>query len=241
MDDRIQIGDKLELKKIEKRLYANEEERIYVSQVLDESNAGNLLVSMPIRGGSIVPLSVSQQFIATFYTKNGLLSCRAVATGRYKKGSLFLLEIELTSDLEKIQRREFYRLDCRMELQYRLIGEEERTFIEEGKAYNPDELEIEWKKGIMLDLSGGGMRFVSPSKETVGELMEIRFDMTTDETSEVLYVMAKILLSVQNENNNRIFEQRVQYFQMDQSTREQIIHYIFQIQRKNRMKESGLE
>ena len=71
--------------------------------------------------------------------------------------------------------------------------------------------------------------------------MEIRFDMTTDETSEVLYVMAKILLSVQNENNNRIFEQRVQYFQMDQSTREQIIHYIFQIQRKNRMKELGLE
>ena len=39
MDDRIQIGDKLELKKIEKRLYANEEEKIYVSQVLDDAGS----------------------------------------------------------------------------------------------------------------------------------------------------------------------------------------------------------
>lgn len=241
MDERIQVGDKLELKKIEKRLYADAEDKIYVSQVLDESDGGNLLVSMPIQGGHVIPLGMDQEFVATFYTKAGLLSCKVIVTGRYKKGSLFLLEIRLKGVLEKIQRREFYRLDCRMEMQYRLVDDEEQKYIEDGQAYNPDELEIEWKKGIMLDLSGGGIRFVSPSKEEKGALMEIRFDMELDGTSEVVYALASVLLSVQNANNNQIYEQRVQFYRMDQALQERIIHYIFQTQRRNRMKELGLE
>lgn len=241
MDERIQVGDKLELKKIEKRLYADTEDKIYVSQVLDESENGKILVSMPIQSGHVIPLGMDQEFIATFYTKTGLLSSKVVVTGRYKKGSLFLLEIKLLNALEKIQRREFYRLDCRIDLQYRLVDAVEQQYIEEGKAYNPDELEIEWKKGIMLDLSGGGIRFVSPSKEEKGALMEIRFDMELDGISEVVYTLANVLLSVQNANNNQIYEQRVQFYRMDQALQERIIHYIFQTQRRNRTKELGLE
>lgn len=241
MDERIQIGDKLELKKIEKRLYAGTDDKIYISQVLDEADNGNLLVSMPIQSGHVVPLGMDQEFTATFYTRTGLLSCKVIVTGRYKKESLFLLEIRLQNSLEKIQRREFYRLDCRIELQYRLVDAVEQKYIEEGQAYNPDELEIEWKKGIMLDLSGGGIRFVSPYKEEKDSLMEIRFDMDSAEGAEVVYTLANVLLSVQNANNNQIYEQRVQFYRMDQALQERIIHYIFETQRKNRMKELGLE
>ncbi|MBO5468402.1 MAG: flagellar brake domain-containing protein [Lachnospiraceae bacterium] len=241
MDERIQVGDKLELKKIQKRLYVDTEDKIYVSQVLDESENDKILVSMPIQSGHVIPLGIDQEFIATFYTKTGLLSSKVVVTGRYKKGSLFLLEIKLLNDLEKIQRREFYRLDCRIDLQYRLVDAVEQQYIEEGKAYNPDELEIEWKRGVMLDLSGGGIRFVSPSKEEKGALMEIRFDMELDGISEVVYTLANVLFSIQNENNNQIYEQRVQFYRMDQALQERIIHYIFQTQRRNRTKELGLE
>ena len=151
------------------------------------------------------------------------------------------MEIRLQGALEKIQRREFFRLECRLEMQYRLVDAEEQKYIEAGQAYNPDELGIEWKKGIMLDLSGGGVRFVSSSKEENGALMEIRFDMELDGVSEVVYALASVLLSVRNVNNNQIYEQRVQFYRMDQALQERIIHYIFQTQRKNRMKELGLE
>ncbi len=243
MDERIQIGDKLELKKIEKRLYVNAEEKpkVYVSQVLDEMVNGRMLVSMPIQGGTIVPLGVNQEFEATIYTKSGLLACKVVVTGRYKKGQLFLLEIENRSPLEKIQRREYYRLERRIPIQYRVLGEVEQRYIEEGKAYNSDEMEIEWKNGITLDISGGGMRFVSPSKEQVGNLIELKFDLETEENSEVIFTLANLLLSVQNQNNNRIYEQRVQFYRMDRAMRERIIRFIFEIQRKNRMKEMGME
>ena len=71
--------------------------------------------------------------------------------------------------------------------------------------------------------------------------MEIRFDMELDGVSEVVYALASVLLSVRNVNNNQIYEQRVQFYRMDQALQERIIHYIFQTQRKNRMKELGLE
>ena len=85
------------------------------------------------------------------------------------------------------------------------------------------------------------MRFVSPSKEQVGNLIELKFDLETEENSEVIFTLANLLLSVQNQNNNRIYEQRVQFYRMDRAMRERIIRFIFEIQRKNRMKEMGME
>ena len=243
MDNRIAIGDKLDMKKIENRISANPDrkEKIYFSQVLDELDNGNMLVAMPIQEGKVIPLSVGEEFMVTFYTKSGLLSCQIVVTGRYKKGTLFLLEIEQKTILEKVQRREYFRLACRIPVEYRIVGDEEREYIEEGNAYNTDEVDNQWKNGIMLDLSGGGMRFVSAFREEKGVLIQVRFDMTIMEESEVVYAYASLLRSEQNPNNTSIYDQRIEFFKMDQGLRERIIRFIFQTQRKNRSKDMGME
>ncbi|MGN0155211.1 MAG: flagellar brake protein [Lachnospiraceae bacterium] len=243
MDNRIAIGDKLDMKKIENRISVNPDraERIYFSQVLDELDNGNMLVAMPIQEGKVIPLSVGEEFMVTFYTKSGLLSCQIVISGRYKKGTLFLLEIEQKTVLEKIQRREYFRLSCRIPVEYRIIGNEERKYVEEGNAYNTDGLEIEWKNGIMLDLSGGGMRFVSAFREEKGALVQVRFDITLMDEAEVVYAYAFLLRSEQNPNNTAIYDQRIEFFRMDQGLRERIIRFIFETQRKNRSKDMGME
>lgn len=240
MDERIQIGDKLDLKKSEESLYKDSKPKIYVSQVLDEMENGNMLVSMPIQGGNVIPLAKGEKFTATFYTKAGLLACDVVVTGRYKKDSLFLLEMSCLSGLEKIQRREYFRLECKQEVQYRIIDEEERQYIEEGKAYSPDELNLEWKKGVILDISGGGLRFVSASKEEKETMIEARFEIELEGSMEVVYALGMLLRSAQSQNNHRIYEQRVQFYRMDDAMRERIIRYIFQTQRENHMKGKGL-
>lgn len=122
MNNKIGIGDKLELEKIDTGLLEASRKGpvIYVSQVLDEAPEGDLYVSMPIQGGKVIPLNVGEEFYATFYTKSGMLRCQVQVTGRYKKEALYLLKLAFMTELEKVQRREYYRLSCHLPLMYRI-------------------------------------------------------------------------------------------------------------------------
>lgn len=243
MDSKIAIGDKLELEKIETHLSANHGNgpQVYVSQVLDEGEFDSVCVAMPIHEGKMIPLNVGQEFMATFYTKSGLLRCRVEVTGRYKKGTLFLLDITPKTALKKMQRREYFRYECRTQIDYRIVGDEEKQLMDSGNAYNTDEWRLEWKKAVMLDLSGGGIRFVSDGKAENDSLLQVRFDITLGEDVEVVYLFAKILRIERNQNNSTLYNYHIKFWRMDHGMREKIIRYIFEQQRKNRSKQLGNE
>ncbi len=241
MDKKINIGDKLDLEKIDKRLSVDPDKKPeqYFSQVLDEGNNGALLVSMPIQEGKLIPLSVGQEFNATFYTNFGLLQCRVVVSARYKKGTLYFMEIEMLSALKKVQRREYFRFPCRIPLEYRTM--EEKEVMEPGDAHEIEEELLSWKKGVMLDLSGGGIRFVSSFPEEKGSLVQTRFDIVSGEETDIIYTLAHVLRSEKNPNNNKLYDIRIEYWRMAHSTREKIIRYIFEEQRKKRSKQLGYD
>ncbi|MDD6072065.1 MAG: flagellar brake domain-containing protein [Clostridiales bacterium] len=241
MDSRITIGDKIDLEKIETRLSADPDKRptVYVSQVLDDSQSGELLAAMPIQEGKVVPLAVGQHFYATFYAKSALLRCEVEVTGRYKKGSLFMVELTQLGILEKVQRREYFRLECNMPMEYRLISENERKLIESGTLYDEEEMNPQWKKGIILDISGGGIRFVSGFHEKKDELMQIQFEMPVGEEEEIFCLYATLLRSEKNQNNSSIYDQRVMFWKLDNALREKLIRSIFNVQRRKRSKLSG--
>lgn len=243
MDKRITIGDKLDLKKIEKRLSVDPDRvvPVYISQVLDEAENGDVLVAMPVSEGKVIPLSVGDEYDTTFYSKSGLLNCKMVVSGRYKKDYLFLLSLQQLSELKKVQRREYFRLSCRNPLKYRILDEVERSEIEKGHPYEKELKEEDWKNGVMLDLSGGGIRFVSAFAEQKDSMIQVRFEFIVDVDPVVVYAYAHLLRSERSENNPSIYDQRIKFFRMDRNMRETIIKYIFDTQRKLRLKESGME
>lgn len=240
-DERINIGDKLDIEVIDTRLSADPDKKpsMYTSQVLDEGEYNSLFVAMPIKEGKLVPLSVDQELNVTFFTKSALLQCKAIVTGRFKKGTIFLMQIELLSALKKVQRREYFRFPCRIPIEYRIIEGVEKTVVEPGDAYNIDEWQMDWKKGVMLDLSGGGVRFVTTTLEKTEALVQVRFDIVIDDKPDVIYSFAHLLRSERNPNNKSLFDTRIEFWRMDQGTREKIIRYIFEEQRRNRSKQLG--
>ena len=205
MDKRIVVGDKLDLEKIETNIFADPDKVpvVYSSQVLDVTEDGNLIVAMPMLERRIIPIEIGQEFIATFYSRTGLLRCQVNVTERGKRGTLYYIEIEQISDVEKMQRREFFRLGCNMPLEYRVISNEERRMIETGTAYHLNEQAQEWKQGVILDLSGGGIRFVSPYHEETDAFVQVRFNIELNQNREVIYLFSTVLRSEQNKNNSQ--------------------------------------
>jgi c-di-GMP-binding flagellar brake protein YcgR len=113
--------------------------------------------------------------------------------------------------------------------------------VEVGKKSTVAIDECEWKDGIMIDLSGGGIRFVSGTREEIMSLIQVRFEIIEDGLIEAIYAYAKVLRSERTPNKSNVFDQRVEFFGMKRGMRERIIKYIFDTQRKSRVKESGME
>ena len=241
MDSRITIGDKIDLEKIETRLSVDPDKRppVYISQVMDDSENGQVLAAMPIQEGRVIPLSVGQKFHATFYAKNGLFRCEVEVTARYKRGTLFLMELTQNTVFKKVQRREYFRLECNIPMEYRLISEEEKLLIETGTFYDETDMILEWRNGVALDLSGGGIRFVSDFREERDAFMQLRFEMPVGGEPEIFCLFATLLSIGKNRNNNTISDHRVMFWRLNRSLREKVIRSIFEMQRRSRSKATG--
>lgn len=241
MDSRITIGDKLELKKIETESQENPSRKapIYISQVLDESQNGEYLVSMPLSEGKVIPLGVGQEFNAIFYSKKGLLQCQVEVTDRFRQEELFLMKLTPKTILEKIQRREYFRLPCHQPLKYHVLSDTEQKQLEEQQECDIDEVTAEWRRATMLDLSGGGIWVVSSMQEKRNSIVQVSFEITINNKKERIYAFAILLRSERNQNSQTEYDHHLMFWNMEQKIREKIIRFIFDEQRKNRAK--GIE
>ena len=138
----IQPGDKVDisfLQQVERRNADMEQElpKVYKSQVLDVKENGNLEISMPSENGRLVllPLSIRLEFV--FFSRGGMYRAIGQIKERFKSANVYMLEIELKSQLTKYQRREFFRYPCVIGMTFYKVTKEE-TQIGSGEAYDSD-------------------------------------------------------------------------------------------------------
>ena len=162
----IQPGDKVDISFVQNVERAKKDQsmpKIYKSQVLDLKENGNLEISMPVERGKLVllPLGIRMEFI--FFSKGTLYRAVGQVRERYKRENVYMLEIELKSQISKYQRREFFRFPCIMDMNYYTIEEQEAA-LKTGEALFIELQEAEGKSrdreyaGRIVDLSGGGIQ-----------------------------------------------------------------------------------
>ncbi|MCI9669810.1 MAG: flagellar brake protein [Oscillospiraceae bacterium] len=117
----IKPGDKVEIRIIQhveqgKRL--GENPPAYYSMVEDVQENGLIEMLAPTRAGKAesIPGGLRLEFV--FYTRRGLYRCVARVKDRYVREHLSLMLVEPKSPMEKFQRREYYRFECVMDMQY---------------------------------------------------------------------------------------------------------------------------
>lgn len=244
----VNVGDKIDIRILQQ---VNQEKetgvmtKAYKSSVQDIKPNGLFEIGMPMYGGKMVLLSTGIRYEIIFYTRNGLYRCTAQVKERYKTDSLYMLLIEPKSPLEKFQRREYFRFECAMDMEYAMITEEEAKIedIEELKQHHKEQFpEDEMQKGIAVDLSGGGIRFVGEKEGQKGEFLLISIFLRCIDVNHQLEVAGRVLSCKVldkvsgNKRGPKKYEYRVQFLTREQRKREIIIKYIFEQERKNRQK-----
>lgn len=233
-------GNRMEIQVVDRIKNADEGERrkVYQTQVYDVLSEDRLEIMMPIEKSKLVLLPVNVEYDLYFYTSAGLYQCFARVIDRYKADSKYLLLMELTSNLRKFQRREYYRLSCALDMDSRLLEKEEIQAIEKKGNFLVPGLPL--KRSIIVDISGGGIRFVGDYAYEMDSMICCKYHLVIDGQDKEYVLAAKVISVKEHEEKRGLYEHRAQYINIDTLEREEIIRFIFEEERKNRKREKGL-
>lgn len=184
--------------------------------VIQDVNDESFFISIPMEKGEYIKFNNGSTLLIHNYIKDGncLHKFTCKVKGRAKSGLTPLYELSLPEKVERIQRREFVRINVVAPIEYKIEKNEDNKFL----------------KGILLDISGGGLRFATDNKINVGEVIELKLrDINTED---------EILIKGQcvrgNKESNGQYICVVRYYEISNKIREKIIESIFTLMRKQR-------
>lgn len=238
----IEVGSKLDLISMTRSKEISDT-KVYKSQIMDMTDERHFQIAMPVEGYKVLLLPVGGKYEATIYAGKNIYMCQIKIMARYKEDNQYVMDVEAISSPKRFQRRAYYRLEYTRDFEFHLPEEEEKEETIDGLGELEDwndieESSVSYAKGILLDLSGGGCRFVSREPVEAGErlILKIPLEMEEEEDVKILTVVGKTLSSQAMENRAKGYEQRVEFVDIENVQREEIIKFIFQQERKNRKK-----
>lgn len=254
LSDTVRLGDKI-------KIFFNdgeenrEKKASYNSRIVEIMDSNRIKASMPIINGKYVVLDSLKPYNIEFITKKGMYGCQARIVRRFKEKMKFFVVFEMMSELEKLQRREFYRLECVFDIKFRrsLDGNIYEKNDEEDKKITTEIVEndqevklvyekkkVPWHAAIVTNISGGGVRFNSREFLRKGENVLLKMHLKFDDSEGDYEIPAKVIHSSEVPERQNIFEARVQFTNIATKDREAIIRFVFDEERRIRRRKKGL-
>lgn len=234
LSELVLAGDKVELRASD-HLFAKEEEesgKTYTTRVYDVLAEDRLEIVMPMEKTKLILLPIDGEYDLTFYSSKGLFQCFARIVDRYKSNNVYVLAFELTTNLRKQQRREYYRFSCVMDMKSRELKADEVNSLKSPRPLIVQGLPL--RRSIICDISGGGMRFITNCLYDVESHVYCTFSLDFGNKSKDYEVIGKVLFAKEVDNRPNEYEHRIQYVGLGRDTREEIIKYIFEEERRLR-------
>lgn len=246
LEELISPGDKIDIRllyQLEQERAGNDVEvKTYKSSTYDYLSDTELEIAMPTENGKMVLFQTGLRCEFIFYTNRGLYMCTGIVKKRYKKDFLFALAVEIKTPPSKFQRREFFRVDCLIDMKYYKITEEvasldstEKLFAEiQGIDYIGAAL-----NAVVQDISGGGIRFTTDEQLEVNSYLLIVIRLANNKMDETFYLPCKLISSNKIEHAVGKYSNRGKFIFKDIKDRETIVRFVFEEERRIRKKELG--
>lgn len=199
---KLNINSKIEV------IWENEGYKSIIQDLDDES----MKISIPVRNGSYLTFEDNEE-IEIYYIEDNLscftFNCKVVSRCIDNKIALYVLSQPYNT--KKIQRRNFVRVPT---IEY--------AFYKHKKG------ESDWKKGTIVDISGGGLRIKITDKVEINDELQVNL-YNDDEKIEVEGVIVRVEKNERKENICGLT-----FVDLDERTRDKIIKKVFTLMRKQR-------
>lgn len=242
----IEDGNKI-LMQLVKRAHSmsgNLDVTFYSSQLVQIINQYEMMITVPIFQGHLIPLEIGDIYLTQFYTASGFYQGKCVIVSTSKDNNVALAKIKIITALEKYQRRQYFRMNCLIPVAYAKLTERQQELYAAIKMSKNEERKkqlmetikntgLEFRDGTMLDISGGGLRFNSFEKFEKDDVFIVIPDIPKLKNS-IPFFMAQIVLVRQIGFDNTQYENKMKFIEITNEEREKVITYIFAEEREKR-------
>jgi c-di-GMP-binding flagellar brake protein YcgR len=207
----LEINQKLEIEVLSGTYQGN-----YLSKVADFIEAGIIITGL-YREGAPLPIRLNQAVNVYYTTDRAAYKFNSKILKRTNE-PIPLLLIESSDSVNRIQRRDYFRLDVTGKIDvYKMI---------DAKNY-PKKVSA----ARLLNISGGGIQIQLKNKFKKGEeiLISLKSILAPKE-----FIKSKIVRI--HRENDEFYNYGVEFLEIEDEQREEIIQWIFAYQRKSRKK-----
>lgn len=141
-----------------------------------------------------------------------------------------IVTLEVVSPMERVQRRMHERVSCHARLAFRQVSKE---CIPEEVLHHKEQIRFlspEYED-TMVDLSGGGIRFTTKKEVKQEDYLYVTFDIQQGEQPVTMAVIGQVVYAEKLRNEQDYFDIRMKYLGISEQEKEQIIHFVFQLER----------
>ncbi|MDR5588619.1 flagellar brake protein [Clostridium aquiflavi] len=202
--------------KVNDRVEVLVEDRAFKSLVQDIED-DYIKINIPVCDGEYLSLKIDDKIEINSYArgKNCFnFYCDVLARG--KENNIIYYKLSEPYNVKEIQRRDFVRVDFMNIIKFKKITESE------------DEEITSFKDALMIDLSGGGMRFKTKEKLEKQDKLLLEFALN----DKLNYLKAQVMRLEITEFNEYIYG--VKFIRISENQRDKVISEIFNIMRKQR-------
>ena len=195
----------------------------------------NIVILLPTKNNlSMKTDDDKKKYEVLFYTKGGIYKGDCKIKDKYREdGVVAVLEIAIISDLEKYQRREYYRIDYIDKIQFKVLQSknEETGALEENEDV--------WHNGTLTNISGGGLRFNSSEGMENAKKVQVKFKLKDHEDDGEYDIEADIVGVNIRSHVDKKYDYRIQFTKINKVERENIVRFVFERERWMRKKSIG--
>lgn len=189
-----------------------------IQDVTEEYIATNI----PISTGQYIPLSRGTSVEVIYYEEENIYKFKSSVIGR-KFENIPILLLSKPTEIEKIQRRKYFRIPLLSSIKYKNLKNEPKT--------NPKTIEdSEYTNAVLVDLSGGGMKVKVAEQVKQNDFLLVSLTIN----NENLLVVGQAMRIVKDDEGRFVCGLSFEF--LENSTREVIIKFIFQLMREQMKK-----
>jgi len=199
---------------VELRVSEGEYKGIYLTRI-EEVGERILAVGAPFNHGELVPLREGTKVKITFWDEAAAYSFEGKIMQRIAV-PIPMFIIELPDSVAKVQRRNFVRVPALYPITFQSVTKEGLSDLQ---------------KGTLLDLSGGGMRFLTKERVENKSLLYLSLALPKGELKTPVRVCR-----AKKPEESKHYTVSVEFNDISERERDQVIRCVFDIQRAMRKK-----
>lgn len=202
------------------------ERDVYAKSILQEVNEDSIAIGVPMIKSDGVPLREGEEYTFSLAHEDGLYYFQSKVLGTKMSGNVLLYLISWPVEIKRRQRRNYFRLPCNLEANYKVITED---------ADSSSEIEEEEdEKGLVVNLSGGGLLLVTSRSLLPGTLLYLHLILQCKKGKKEMRLKGRVVRSSPLKVNNKTLRYRcgVEFVEISEKERDKIISFLFALMRE---------